>query len=169
MLTSLKALFLSIILFFINIPYGIDAPTRAFIQSSSLDQTAVVCEQTADGAEATVTFSMEQSYRAIRSSYVFDEFTVQLFDSMEGIDLSRSGKHYDDFQVIQKWGGSDSPYGITCTAEIKDAPDIIKVGDTFTLVVHLKIAPTVPAGTYHLAVSPNYAQECIYPNAVIVQ
>ena len=58
--TSLKALFLSIILFFLNIPYGIDAPTRAFIQSSSLEQTALVCEQSEKGAEATFTLSMKQ-------------------------------------------------------------------------------------------------------------
>ncbi len=168
MFTSIKALFLTIILFFLNIPYGIDAPTRAFIQSSSLDQTAIVCEQTADGAEATFTLSMEQAYRAIKSDYPYYEVSVQLFDSLDGIDLSRSGKRYDSFQVIGFDEYTEKPYGAATTIEIKDAPEIIKVGDTFTLVVHMKLAPTVPAGTYHLAVSPNYGQECIYPNAVVV-
>ncbi len=169
MFTSIKALFLTIILFFLNIPYGIDAPTRAFIQSSSLDQTALVCEQTADGAEATFTLSMEQAYRAIKSDYRDYEVKAWLFDSLEDIDLSRSGKHYDTFQVIGMDDYADKAYQGSCAVEIKDAPEIIKVGDTFTLVVHMKLAPTVPKGTYHLAVSPNYGQECIYPNAVVVK
>ena len=169
MFTSIKALFLSIILFFLNIPYDIDAPTRAFIQSSSLDQTAIVCEQTASGAEATFTLSMKQAYRVIKSDYPYYEVNVQLFDSLDGIDLSRSGKLYDSFQVIGMDEYADKSYRAATAIEIKDAPDIIKAFDTFTLVVRLKLAPTVPAGTYHLAVSPNYGQECIYPDAVVVK
>ncbi|MBQ6092075.1 MAG: hypothetical protein IJL00_00195 [Clostridia bacterium] len=169
MSARIKAWILAIVLFFLNIPYGIDAPTRAFIQSSSLDQNPVVCRQTQSGAETTFTLSMKQEYRAIQPSYQFSDFTVELFDSMDDVDLSLSGKHYADFQVIDKWAEEPSPYGVTWSVEIKDANDIIKVGDVFTLVVHLKIASGVPAGTYHLAVSPNYAQECIYPNAVVIQ
>ena len=120
MFTSIKALFLTIILFFLNIPYGIDAPTRAFIQSSSLDQTPIVCEQTADGAEATFTLSMEQAYRAIKSDYPYYEVSVQLFDSLDGIDLSRSGKRYDNFQVIGFEEYTEKPYGAATTIEIKD-------------------------------------------------
>ena len=114
MFTSIKALFLTIILFFLNIPYGIDAPTRAFIQSSSLDQTALVCEQTADGAEATFTLSMEQAYRAIKSDYRDYEVKAWLFDNLEDIDLSRSGKHYDTFQVIGMDEYADKAYKGSC-------------------------------------------------------
>ena len=77
----------------------------------------MVCRQTQSGAEATFTLSMKQEYRAIQPSYQFSDFTVELFDSMDDVDLSLSGKHYADFQVIDKWAeeaGIDSQAIQTC-------------------------------------------------------
>ena len=170
MFTSIKAFILAIILFFINIPYGPDAPTRALIQSSSLDSSPVVCAQSEQGAAAEITFTMKQDYRAIPPDYDMSYyFRVKLFDSMDGIDMSLSGKPYEDFQVIDKYSTDEEvQYKLSWSIEITEAPDIIKVGDTFTLALHLKIDPSVPAGTYHLAVAPNYSQEVIYPSAIVI-
>ena len=170
MFSSIRAIFLTIVWVFLALPYGIDAPTRSFIQESSLSNGAIVCEQTANGAEATFSLRLKQEYRPILSTHAFDDFELKVFtlspDDNVNTDIAHST--YTSFEVI----GNDEEYPpvpASYTCEIENDPYLIRMDQEFTVIVHLTVAKSVSAGTYSIAISPSFGQECIWRDALIVR
>ena len=169
MFTSIRAVILTIVWVFLALPYGIDAPTRSFIQDSTLSNGAVVCERTETGAETSFTLHMKQEYRPMLSTHAFDDFELKVFTLSPDDDVNTdiANSTYNSFEVI----GNDEDYPpveATYTCEIENDPFLIKNGQEFTVVVHLTVAKGVPAGTYSLAISPSFGQECIWRDVLIV-
>jgi|GEM_PF-3171496 len=170
MFTAIRTLFLTILCFFLALPYGADAPTRSFIEDCSLKNNAVVCEQTENGLEATFTLNMKHEYRPIMSNRAFDDFDVKIFVADDDPELNKeidNTIYYWPFLVI----GEDEYYPPVIaqwSLAFENDPELIRVGDKYTVIVHLVLPDTTAPGTYSIAVSPNYAQECIFLNALIV-
>ena len=170
MFTSIRAFFLTIVWIILALPYGIDAPTRAFIEDCSLNNGAVVCEQTANGAEATFTLRMVQDYRPIMTDHAFNDFEIKVFRSNGSPDLNKDIAHsvYEwPFVVI----GNDEDYPpvqAEWSLQLENDPLLIRVGDKYTVIVHVTFPKSTAPGTYSIAVSPNYAQECLFLDALTV-
>ena len=172
MFASLRAFFISILIFLLTIPYGFDEPVRAFIRECSLTDNAVVCEQTENGAEATFTLRMVHDNRPVRTVHAFNDFQIKVFvsDGDPALNKEIDNTIYEwPFEVIG-WDEEYPPVEILerSIAFENDPGDFIKAGDEFTLVVHLTLPGTTAPGTYSVAVSPNYAQECIFLDSLIV-
>ena len=170
MLDSIRAFFLTILWIILALPYGIDAPTRAFVEACSLTDAPAVCESTEDGSEAAFTLRMVQDYRPIMTDHAFNEFEIKVFVSDGSPDLNKQidGTVYEwPFVVI----GEDEAYPpveAVWRCELENDPGLIRVGDTYTVVVHVTLPASAAPGAYSVAVSPNYAQECIFLDALIV-
>ena len=170
MIASIRAFFLTILWVFLALPYGIDAPTRAFIDSSSLSNGAVVCEQTENGAEAAFTLHFTQDYRPILSPHAFDDFQAKVFKAPADAELNTDIAHstYNGVQVVDD-DETFPPVEASFTYEIENDPYLIRVGDQYTVIVHVTLAKNTAPDAYSFAISPNFAQECVFPDALIVK
>ena len=171
MFEAFRAFFISFFIFILTIPYGIDEPVRAFITDCSLMNDAVVCEQTEAGKEATFTLRMRHDNRPVRTQYAFDHFQIKVFvqDGDPALNKQIDNTIYEwPFRVIG-WDEYYPPVEAEWTLSFETDPSpFIKAGDEYTAVVRLTFPDATAPGTYSVAVSPNYAQECIFPDSLIV-
>lgn len=170
MLASIRTFFISILIFFLSLPYGFDEPTRAYIKDCSLINNTAVCEQTENGAEATFTLRMRHDNRPIWSDHALDNFKIKVFVSDASLDLNK-GIDNSIFEWPFVVIGDDETYPpveVQGSVAFENQPEFIRAGDEYTVIVHLTFPAYTTPGTYSVAVSPNYAQECIFLNALII-
>ena len=171
MLASFRAFFISILIFILTIPYGFDEPVRAFITDCSLTDGAVVCEQTETGREAVFTLRMRHDNRPVRPENAFSSFRVKVFvpDGDPALDKQIENTVYEWPFLVIGYDEDYPPVEAECSLAFESDPGpYIKAGDVYTVVVRLTFPEAAAPGTYSVAVSPNYAQECVFLDSLTV-
>ena len=168
MLAAIKAFFLTIVYFFIVLPYGIDAPTAARVRDCSLENGPVVCEETAQGYEAEFHVLLQQTYRPVLTKNGLPFVEVKAFVPDDESEMESEHENLKYFQVIRR-DEEYPPIQSGWTYELMGDPVLIRVGDEYTLTIRVTLPKGTAPGAYSLAMAASYAQECVYMDALIVK
>ena len=164
-----RILWLTFLCAILNLPYGIDAPSRSELLSCSLDNGAIVCEQTEDGYAGSFTIRYKETFRPItlqgedydHTYYQMKIFKVDEDDDVDFDDVNFHPLNDDDYPGLK----------IDYLYDVEGNPILIRMGDEFTLNVHFTLSPKAKPGTYHL-VFDFYNDDAwngrIYKDAVII-
>lgn len=180
----LRVVLLTILCFFLNLPIGIDVPSRTEVLSTSLDRGPVVCEKTAEGYTASFTVQCRQARRSVIANegspylklkvFIMDEALARYpddvlnyqFDELDPDDYDpkdyyrENVLYYDVFPEVK----SDFTY------EIPGDPILIREGDDFSYNVRVTLPGSSPAGVYSLTFQTEYRfYEIVYKDILIVR
>ena len=168
-LKIIKITFLGLFCMLINLPYGIDAPDKATTLSCTLDNGAVLCEQTADGYTASFSTTYRQEYRHFLANgdyYELKVFVMQPDDVITPQD--DPGAFLTHWQYLEDEAGHPG-MNVTYIYEIEGGKLLIRDGSEFTLDVTVILPPDTPAGTYSLTTSFDDNWENVYRDVLIVR
>ena len=182
---SIRVFLLSILCFFLNLPIGIDVPGRCEVTSCTLDNGAVVCEQSQEGYTFDFTIQCRQLRRPVMLDesrpyhlrlkvFDFDEEKAQWPDDVinyhfdeseleEGFDpkdyYRENILYYDVFPALES----------TYKFEFVDDPILVREGDEYAYSVHVVLPADTPAGTYSVTFEVNQRfGEFIYRDILMV-
>ena len=168
-LTSFRIVILTLICFFMNIPYGIDAPDSSTFLGSSLDNGAVVCEQSDEGYTATFSVSYRQEYRNFVANGDYYEVKVFVMQPDDVITPhSDPGAFLTHREYIDDEEGHPALKNVKYTCSVEGGSLLIKDGSEFTLNVTVTLPPDTPAGAYSITAALNHYWETVFRDVLIV-
>ena len=167
-LDAVRLAFLTLLCLIINIPYGIDAPDHAVILRSTLDNGAVICEQTDAGYTASFSATYRQEYRNFLAKgdyYDLKVFVMQPEDVITPHDDPGAFLTHHQYQEDEE---GHPGMNVTYIYSLEGKRLLIRDGDEFTIDVTLILPPDTPSGTYSLTTSFDDNWETVYRDILIV-